>query len=429
MRTIRGHLRRSLTLLLIQLLAFTTSTAQTPASQSLMDNPMRTPERSFLGSALNHIVFKGDSTAWERYHAKLDELVFHGSGQLNLVHVGGSHVQADMWSMELRHRMQSMVPGVRAGRGFIFPYNMAKSNNPWWYNPEYTGSWTGLRNVVRTDSSTLGIAGISATTRDTLSTLKVSFRGEVYPGYTFDRVKVLHRMDSSYEVTAFDTDPRIGITKRVNVAGGFTEFLFDRQMDTLRLRFQRTDTTQCQFTLRGIILENKDPGILLHATGVNGASTTNWLRCQRFSDELAYLHPDLIIFSIGINDAHDPDFDATRYENNYRELIRRARTAAPDVAILLTTNTDSYMKRRYPNMNATKVREVMLRLSASEGVGVWDTFGVMGGQGSVRLWEDADLAKSDRIHMTREGYALLGDLLFTALMEKYGDHLKRTARP
>ncbi len=393
------------------------------------ENPLRTPEQPFLGMAANHIVFKGDSSSWERYHRKLDELVFHGKGQLNLVHVGGSHVQADMWSMELRHRMQTMVPGVRAGRGFIFPYNMAKSNNPWWYNPEYTGTWTGLRNVVRTDSSTLGIAGIAATTRDTLTTLKVSFRGEVYPGYTFDRVKVLHRMDSSYDVTAFDTDGSIAITRIVHREAGYTEFLFDRQMDTLRLRFQRTDSTQRQFTLRGIILENKDPGIFLHATGVNGASTTNWLRCQRFAEELRYLNADLVIFSIGINDAHDPDFDPERYEANYRELIRRVRTVAPDAAILLTTNTDSYMKRRTPNTNAIQVREVMLRLSASEGCGVWDTFGVMGGLGSMRMWENADLGKSDRVHMTRQGYALLGDLLFSAMMERYGQHVTRTAEP
>lgn len=399
------------------------------AAVHAQDNPLRTSEQPFLGIAANHIVLKGDSSAWEAYHAKLDKLVFDGTGQVNIVHVGGSHVQADMWSMELRHRLQTMVPGVRAGRGFIFPYNMAKSNNPWWYNPEFTGDWTGLRNVVRTDSSTLGIAGISATTRDTLTALKVSFRGEVYPGYTFDRVKVLHRMDSSYEVLAWDIDPTVRITRTVNVDGRYTEFAFDRQMDTLRLTFTRTDTNQRQFTLHGLILENSDPGIFLHATGVNGASTTNWLRCQRFAEELAYLKPDLVIFSIGINDAHDPDFNTARYEGNYRELIRRVRRASPKAAILLTTNTDSYMKRRTPNMNATAVREVMLRLSATEGVGVWDTFGVMGGQGSVRLWEDVDLAKSDRIHMTREGYALLGDLLFSAMMEKYGEHVKRQARP
>ena len=393
------------------------------------DNPLRTPERPFLGMVANHIVFKGDSSTWEGYHQKLDRLVFDGTGQVNIVHIGGSHVQADMWSMELRHRMQTMVPGVRAGRGFVFPYNMAKSNNPWWYNPEYTGIWTGLRNVVRADSSTLGIAGISTTTRDTLTTLKISFRGEVYPGYTFDGAKVLHRMDSSYAVYAWCEDSTVNISREVNKEGRFTQFNFDRPLDTLRLRVVRTDTNQRQFTLNGIILENKDPGIFLHASGVNGASTTNWLRCQRFTDELSYLKPDLVILSIGINDAHDPDFDAARYESNYRELIRRVRAVNPKAAILLTTNTDSYMKRRYPNLNAEAVRNVMLRLSASEGVGMWDTFGVMGGQGSVRMWENADLAKSDRIHMTREGYALLGDLLFSAMMEKYGEHIKRTQRP
>lgn len=393
------------------------------------DNPLRTPERPFLGMASNHIVFRGDSSAWEGYHRKLDKLVFDGTGQVNVVHIGGSHVQADMWSMELRHRMQHMVPGVRAGRGFIFPYNMAKSNNPWWYVPVYTGNWTGLRNVVRTDTSTLGIGGISVTTRDTLTTLKIGFRGDVYPGYTFDRVKVLHRMDSSFEVRAFDADSTVRITGRVDVEAGCTEFRFSRQMDTLRLRFERTDTTQRRFTLHGIVLENDDPGMLLHASGVNGASTASWLRCQRFTEELRHLRPDLVIFSIGINDAHDPDFNAGRYEANYRELVRRVRDAAPGAAILLTTNTDSYMKRRYPNTNAEAVREVMLRLSASEGVGVWDTFGVMGGLGSIRLWEKAGLAQSDRVHMKREGYSMLGDLLFSALMEKYGEHVRRNMKP
>ncbi len=422
MRILRTH---SIIVAIVSLTSYAQVLPRAPGSA----DPLQVPEHSFLGMAANHIVFKGDSSAWEAYHAKLDQLVFDGTGQVNIVHIGGSHVQADMWSMELRHRMQTMAPGVRAGRGFIFPYNMAKSNNPWWYNPVYTGTWTGLRNVVKSDSSALGIGGISTTTRDTLTTLKISFRGDVYPGYTFDRVRVLHRIDSSFDVNAFDIDPTVRITKAMNATGGYTEFSFDRQMDTLHLRFERMDTDQRQFTLYGMILDNSDPGIFLHASGVNGASTASWLRCQRFAKELAMLDPDLVILSIGINDAHDPDFDATRYENNYRELIRRVRSTNPNAAILLTTNTDSYVKRRHPNMKATAVRDAMLHLSASEGVGVWDTFGVMGGQGSVRMWEDADLAKSDRIHMTREGYALLGDLLFTAMMEKYGEHIKRAQRP
>lgn len=387
-------------------------------------NPFSARTKPFMNPAMSRIVLKGDSAAWKAYHEKLDQLFFDGTGQVSIVHVGGSHVQADMWSMELRHRFQNAAPGVRAGRGFIFPFNLAKSNNPWWYVPESTGKWTGLRNVVRTDSSSLGMAGISVTTRDTAATLKVSFRGDLYPGYTFDRVRVLHHMDSSYEVTAWDPDPAVRIERRVDAAGGFTEFTYDRNLDTLRLRIARTDASQRKFTLGGIILGSGDPGFFLHALGVNGSSTANWLRCQRFSEELAMLEPDLVIFSIGINDAHDPDFSAARYEANYRELIRRVRQANPGAAILLTTNTDSYMKRRYVNKNAEAVRDAMLRLSASEGVGVWDTYGVMGGHGSIRAWEKAGLAKRDRVHLNREGYALLGDLLFGALMEQYGEHLR-----
>lgn len=402
--------------------------AQTTAPVISTDNPLRVATKPFMNPAAGHLVMEGDSSAWQHLFDRMDRLLLEGRGQVNVVHVGGSHVQADMWSMEMRHRFQTVAPGVRAGRGFIFPFNMAKSNNPWWYNPEYTGSWTGLRNVVRTDSSTLGAAGISVTTRDTLSTIKVSFRGDAYPGYAFNSARVLHHMDSSYAVTAWDIDPTVRIARRVDTLGGYTEFTYDRYMDTLRLRIERTDSTQRKFTLGGIVLGSDDPGFFLHALGVNGASTSSWLRCQRFTEELALLKPDLVIFSVGINDAHDANFSAKRYEDNYRELIRRVRQANPKAAILLTTNTDSYMKRRYVNKNGGAVRDAMLRLSMTEGVAVWDALGVMGGEGSMRAWEKAGLAKRDRVHLTREGYTVLGDLLFAAVMEAYGQHLKLAAR-
>ena len=391
-------------------------------------NPFAVHARPFMNPAANHIVFKGDSSAWGEWHAALDRALFAGQGQVSVVHFGGSHVQADLWTGQLRHRLQGMSPGMRAAKGFIFPYNLAKSNNPWWYKPEFTGQWSALRNVHAPDSSSLGMAGISATTTDTLTEIKVSFREDIHPGYSFDRVRVLHRMDSSYQVFASGDDSTMRITRRVDELGGFTEFIYDRHVDTLRLRIARTDSTQRRFILHGMELGTGDPGIVLHPLGVNGASTASWLRCGRFSEELALLHPDLVILSIGINDAHDPDFSPERYEANYRELIRRIRIANPKAAILLTTNTDSYMKRRFVNKNAGPVRDAMLRLSASEGVGVWDAWGVMGGAGSIRAWEKAGLAKADRVHLNRNGYELLGDLLYAALMEAYGNHLKLTSR-
>jgi len=382
-----------------------------------------------MDASKNALIFAGDRTAWDRYHNKVDKLVMEGTGQINIAHFGGSHLQADMWSMELRHRLQNMVPGVKGGRGFIFPYNMAKSNNPYWYHPEYTGQWAFTKNTTRADTAALGIAGYSVTTTDSPTNLKVSFRGEAYTGYSFNRVKVMHGMEHNFAVVAWSTDSTVHIEQHTDVARGYTEIEYDRYMDTLHLRFERTDSTQHRFTLYGVSLESDDPGFFYHANGVNGASTTSWLRCERYTQELAVIRPDLVVFSIGINDAHDPDFSADRYERNYAELIARTLEASPGAAILLTTNTDSYIKRRYPNKNGAAVRDVMLHLSAKYGCAVWDTFGVMGGQTSIARWEDAGFAKKDLVHFTRAGYTALGDLLFSALMEAYGDHVKQTYRP
>ena len=43
----------------------------------------------------------------------------------------------------------------------------------------------------------------------------------------------------------------------------------------------------------------------------------------------------------------------------------------------------------------------------------------MGGYGSMQDWTAAGLGQSDKIHFTPEGYRLLGDLLFNAIMDCY----------
>ncbi|MCW5898778.1 MAG: hypothetical protein KIT10_05855 [Flavobacteriales bacterium] len=392
-------------------------------------DPLRVTVPDFVDLAANQIILQGDSSGFAAWHNKLDRLILDGQGQLNIVHIGGSHIQADMWSMHTRHRLQQVVPGVRAGRGFIFPYTMAKTNNPYSYEVKHSGNWSAVRNVTKADTSTLGLSGISVTTRDTLTELMVAFRGEQYPGYQFSRVKVLHNRDSSIAVEAWSRDSTVRIERRTDPREGVTTIRYDRYMDTLRLRFRRTDTLQTRFTLHGIILESDDPGIFYHAIGVNGAATRSYLRCQRFADHLALLKPDLVVFSVGINDAHDADFDPARFKANYAELIRRVRSVAPDAAILLTTNSDSYFKRKVANRNAHKVRQVMLELGAEQGVGVWDLFTVMGGLGSIAQWESAGLAQKDRIHFNRQGYMLLGDLQTAALMQAYGEHVKLSVRP
>ena len=67
------------------------------------------------------------------------------------------------------------------------------------------------------------------------------------------------------------------------------------------------------------------------------------------------------------------------------------------------------------NDNGRAVRKAMYELAEEYDGAVWDLFGIMGGNGSATAWRDAGLMKNDRLHFTKEGYHLLGDMLYSAL--------------
>ena len=43
-------------------------------------------------------------------------------------------------------------------------------------------------------------------------------------------------------------------------------------------------------------------------------------------------------------------------------------------------------------------------------------YGIMGGYGSMAVWKEAGLSQGDQVHFTADGYRLLGDLMFDAIM-------------
>ena len=56
--------------------------------------------------------------------------------------------------------------------------------------------------------------------------------------------------------------------------------------------------------------------------------------------------------------------------------------------------------------------------------GVWNMYDVMGGLNSIVLWQRNGLAQRDKIHFTREGYLIMGDLFFNALMKDFEEYIQ-----
>jgi lysophospholipase L1-like esterase len=382
--------------------------------------PYDIPEYDFIHHDLNRIRFPGDSMAYMQFLEKYSKLIGRGEGQPSVVHIGGSHLQADIYSERIRSRFQTFDQGNNGGRGFIFPYHVAGTNNPSNYSVSYTGRWEACRNVERSKTCILGLSGISVTTVDTASSIAISFPDQNAVSYDFNRVRVFYLDDPlSYDCN-LSTDAG---TRHVEKKQGIATWYLNAHTDSLVLNLVRTDTIQERFTLLGISLETEDPGVIYHAVGVNGAKIPSFLRCTLLPEHLAELSPDLVVLSIGTNDANTRYFNSNAYKQQYDTLIRQIRNVLPDAAILLTVPNDSYLYRRYVNRNTEKVREVILELGEELDLGVWDFYSVMGGLNSILVWQHFGLAGRDRIHFTREGYILIGDLFFNAFLKSYDRYI------
>ncbi len=385
-------------------------------------NPHLVPQHDFVVYDSSYIHFYNDSSNFESFFNKLDNLIFKGEGKVRVMQIGGSHIQADIWSDRMRRNFYTLSPNLNGGRGFLFPYRVAHTNNPYYYRMKTKAEWEGFRNSVMKHHATWGVSGITATTKDSLANLRFYFRGEDVPYYDFNSVKIFHDIDSNYCLDMIsDTASLIRINREI----GYTEFEFDHYIDTFEVNIYREDTIPSQFNLYGVSVDNDDPGVVYTSIGVNGASTKSYLRCQKFTQHLNTIPPDLVIFCIGINDAYDPDFCDKCYEDNYDKLVDSIRSVNPDCDFLFVTNNDSYYKRRYPNKRAEKAREAMIRLAKKHKGGLWDMYHVMGGLGSCTKWIKAGYAKKDKIHLTAQGYNLMGDLMFSALIKKYDEHLQK----
>ena len=409
------HLSIILALLLSCLLTY----AQGPVKRLI-------PNHSFTHFERNVLVFPGDSVAMERFFEKLDTLLFTGQGNVSIMHIGGSHVQAGVFSQSMRDNLLGLFPGLTAGRGLIFPF--MKTNTPNSFCINRTGEWDYCRNAVAFDAR-LGLAGAAVTTSDTEASFSIVTREKrptsISPLFDFNYVKILGygSNDNIVPVVHFNNDTIYGT---YNDDESSYTFLLPDFTDSLYVDFNQVPGT---FTITGIYLDNGMPGITYHGIGVNGAKVESYLNCEDLERDLKLVHPDLVIFGIGINDAAADTFTKAKFKSDYNALIDIIHGINPDCAMIFVSNNDSYKKvsrKKYEvNRNGLLAEEAFLELGKEHDAAVWDFFDIMGGLKSMEKWEQEGLAQKDKVHFTFDGYNLIGDLLYNALMDKYIEHLNR----
>lgn len=340
---------------------------------------------------------------------KLKGLENNVNRTVSVVHIGDSHIQADFFSGKVRQRLQTRFGN--AGRGFVFPYKIAKSGGALDIRFRYTGAWQYCNIMSNAATCNLGVAGFTVTATPDAS-------------FTIDAISKTDGTAYFNKITFLDN---YGSFLPERVVGNFspqklndhTVIYFDEYQDSLV--FKPTYQGNTMPELQGMILENGEKGILYHAMGINGSSTTQYLKSTGFASQIKDINGDLVILSFGTNDAYVPSssFCASCVKARYGAIIDRIRDANPDLPILLTTPPDHYYLRRYSSKNLKSLINAMYELCYEKNIALWDLYGIMGGANSIVSWQKQGWARGDLIHFTQEGYHKQGDMLFDALMYHY----------
>lgn len=380
------------------------------------------PEYPFIKYKSNVLHYDTSSPTIKAFFRKWKRVVDTRQGNINIVHIGGSHVQAGTLSNTVRCNILQAYPDLVAGRGMLFPYSAAaRCNNPRDYRVHCVQKVTLTRNIYKEHTYPLGLCGIAITAADSLTEVGIVMN-EPAINYSTSRIVIFGHSDEGV-VPLLRADNREIYPSYADERTERFVFNLSRPVDSFSI------VLHCRlgsrFTLTGVYLDNRHPGFSYHSIGVNGAAVPDYLRCRNLTRDLRLLRPDLVVFGIGINDAAAPDFDTAAFRANYLTLVDSIRSVNSDCAFVFITNNDSYRRKRRNryevNRNGLLAREVFYRLAKDTDGAVWDQFEVMGGLKSMDKWYKAKLAQKDRVHFTTAGYQLVGNLFTNALFKAYSE--------
>lgn len=364
-----------------------------------------TPLSEGIDSAQNKII---NAQSLKGFFEELSDLSSARDKKVvSIVHIGDSHIQANYITGMVRNLFQDDFGN--AGRGLVFPYRLANSYGPNDVKFNYVGKWDYCSIKKDFESNKIGMVGYSAIPQPNSElSIKVSEKGSL----TFNKVIILDEFGTLLPIS----DSNVISWERINNQ----TFIASENLIS-EIRFKSTHSIKIKPNIQGVILTNDSSGILYHSMGVNGATVSQYLRSSNFQNQMVDLDAKLTVISFGTNDCYtySSKFCSSCVKEDYQKMIQRIRKQDPDMAILITTPSDHFFRRRYSNKNLVKLRSVLYEIVDEENVALWDLYQIMGGKNSILDWQKASLARRDLIHFTKEGYEKQGDLLYRALMYHY----------
>lgn len=255
------------------------------------------PDYPFIRYEDNTLQFPSGRADFDTLYHKMDSLLSTGKGKINILHIGGSHVQAGYLSHRLRMNFSTLGDSVMTARGVIFPFRILRTNAPQNYRIGFTGTWESCRCTKPNGTDTLGLTGAAVSTGAPSASLTLRLNPSGTSVWHFTRLRILGYAN---DTTAYPYAIHRGDTLLPQHDAATHSYLihYPEACDTAHIRIHTGEGGR--FTLTGILPENDRDGMTYHAVGINGADVPAWLRCHHLPGDLKLIRPTLL-FSASVS--------------------------------------------------------------------------------------------------------------------------------
>jgi lysophospholipase L1-like esterase len=347
----------------------------------------------------------------------------NGGERITIVHIGDSHTQGNFMTHEVRLRLQDAFGN--AGRGLIFPYRLAGTYGPRDFLVETNCSWRGSSCQRDLDETTpYGVSGFLLETDKSEGRLTIRMRDTATATTNpFTKATVFYRKTpETFDLEIVD-DLTNQKSRRLIEDDFSSTYFFDRPVAQLTLQYKKQSDAQKRLVLDGISLENELSGVIYHSIGVSGGKYLDFARAQYFARHVGYLQPDLIVISLGTNEAQGTAGPKGLY-SQMKELVSQLQQQSPGTPILLTTPADSYLRGRGFNPYMEQISAIICRFAEDNNLALWDLYGISGGAQSAQKWKSNGLMSKDSVHYSKTGYAVQGKLFYLSLINSYNRYVE-----
>jgi LysM repeat protein len=416
---------------------------------------------------------------------KLNNLENLKSGKINIVHIGDSHLQADILSGKIRNNFQNKYGN--AGRGFIFPYKIAGTNGANDIKFTSSNNWESYRVVKPISDAKVGLSGIALSTKDSifsiefstkdvanyfntfkiitpndenyfaLATQKITTTSEQVTTPTQITHKVVRRdalqsIARKYGVTVASLKSlnhlksnkiKKGQTLLINSTPTQTKIIEHTEFDPMylesngvcryfsngKINFDKItiipNNAQYfkEYVINGVVLENDNSGVLYHNIGVNGAKFSDYNKYPLFFQQLQALTPDLIIVSLGTNESFDK-LNSDDFIAQLQLFVNNVKEQNPNAEFLFTTPQPSYLPNRVLNNYVEEYSKKLIEFCNNNQYAVCDMFSQLGGiKGACKNLKLGFLG-NDGVHFTIKGYEQQANLLYEAIENAFLNYKK-----